>query len=132
MKKRKTLKQFLVPRLRRLSKWWYGRTDAKNAAKVRVQEGFYKNGKPKFRNKFYCAECDKLHGGFHLGPLYKEEDVQMDHIYPILNLDGFIDWNTTIDRMFPEQEGWQCLCLDCHQIKTLAEGDERRERKKKG
>lgn len=128
MRKRKTLKQFLIPRLRRLSKWWYGRTDAKNAAKVKIQAGFFKNGNPKFITKFHCAECDKLAGGN--GPLYNESEVQMDHVYPILNLDGFIDWNITIDRMFPDELGWQCLCLDCHQVKTLAEADERREKKK--
>ena len=58
----------------------------------------------------------------------KRNNAAVDHIDPVVDpAVGFIDWNTYIDRMFIEAEGYQVLCHKCHTAKTNAE----RKRRKK-
>ena len=51
----------------------------------------------------------------------------VDHINPVIDPQcGFVDWNTLIERLFCEEEGFQLLCASCHTAKTK---DEREDRK---
>ena len=55
---------------------------------------------------FKCAECD---GEF------PNKQVAVDHIEPVVDPTiGFVDWNTFIERLYIELEGFQVLCHDCH------------------
>jgi hypothetical protein len=64
---------------------------------------------------FECA-CCKGH--------FPQKQVAADHIDPVVDpAKGFVDWNTFIDRLFIELEGFQVLCKDCHQLKTNKEKD---------
>lgn len=57
----------------------------------------------------------------------KAKDIQLDHKEPVINPDtGFVDWNDFIGRMFPDLDGWQALCAECHQAKSESENKVRR------
>ena len=73
----------------------------------------------KMSNRYKCASCSNL---------FKADQIQVDHILPVVDVnDGFVDWNTYIDRMYPEAVGFQILCSECHSVKTQ---NERKMRKK--
>lgn len=55
----------------------------------------------------------------------------MDHVSPVIDpVKGFTTWDDFINRMFCDELGFQCLCVDCHNLKTKAENKVRREYKK--
>lgn len=73
----------------------------------------------KMSNRYKCAACSNL---------FKADQVQVDHIHPVVDVkDGFVDWNTYIDRMYPEADGFQILCSECHSVKTQNERKMRKE-----
>jgi len=82
--------------------------------------------------RYCCAECGDT-GPTTLPPLdgqkRRRNNSAVDHIDPVVEPStGFVDWNTYIERMFLEAEGYQVLCWQCHKDKTEAE---RKQRKKK-
>ena len=57
-----------------------------------------------------CAHC--------LGE-FPAKEMQADHIEPVVAPStGFVDWNTFIERIGVELDGYQALCIECHKIKT--------------
>jgi 5-methylcytosine-specific restriction endonuclease McrA len=62
---------------------------------------------------YKCADC---------GEEFPQKEIQCDHINPVVSpLDGFIDWDTFIDRLFCEASNLQVLCTSCHNKKTKEE-----------
>ena len=60
---------------------------------------------------------------------FPRKEVVADHIKPIVDTrQGFLDFNTWIERGFVALRGFQCLCKTCHNKKTARE---RQQRKKK-
>lgn len=111
--KRVNLKRFLISILRRATYRWPPRSEA-------LKEG------RKERNAYECAMCKDI---------YKNNEIVLDHIKPVVDPKlGFTTWDDYINRMFPEKEGFQVLCSDCHDIKTDLEDEMRKhfhkERKK--
>jgi hypothetical protein len=120
--KRKDLKSLIIPKLRELSRYWPEKKKARNLAKVKVQVGFFKNGNPKFETKFKCASCELL---------FPIEETQMDHINAVIEVDkGWVSWDVYIERLFCPADGYQCLCIGCHEIKTSLERQYRADVKK--
>ena len=111
-KKPKTLQQFLIPKLRRISQWWPEIAEARKRARVEVPDGKYKNGNDKFVQRFLCAHCENL---------FPVTEVEVDHREPILNLHGFTTWDDLITGLFCSADKLDVLCLECHQVKTVAE-----------
>jgi 5-methylcytosine-specific restriction endonuclease McrA len=75
------------------------------------------NPKTKRLCKFYkCNACKKA---------FPTSEVQVDHIEPVVGPEGFIDWNTYVNRMFCPKENFQVVCKPCHKKKTLKETKER-------
>jgi len=71
---------------------------------------------------YRCSECK---GEF------PQKQMAADHIEPVVDPRlGFVDWNTFIDRLFIELDGFQALCKDCHQKKTNKEKDIAKQRKR--
>lgn len=71
---------------------------------------------------YRCASCG---GEFPLAL------VQVDHILPVIDPSvGFIGWDEVVKRMFCEVEGFQCLCKECHAVKTQQEKQIAKERRK--
>ena len=99
-------KNFIINLLRRGTFRFPPRSEAiKNA---RVDRGLYK-----------CAQCENLFG---------PKEIKVDHIQPVVSTsDGFIDWNTYIDRMFPDDSNkFAILCSGCHDSKSAVEREIRK------
>ena len=69
---------------------------------------------------YECAICHHL---------FPANDVQVDHILPIVGVEGFISWDELIRRTFCDKEGLQVLCRSCHKTKSQEENKERRNNK---
>lgn len=54
------------------------------------------------------------------------KDVQVNHIIPVVPLEGFVSWDDTIKRMFCEKEHLEVVCIPCHKIITKEENNERK------
>lgn len=103
--------KMLINKIRQVSQWWPYKNKAKNKAKVSVQIGFFKNGKPKFKVKYKCEACGDVH-----------DKIEMDHIIPVVDtLAGFVDWSSYINNMLCTDENYSALCHTCHQVKTQRE-----------
>lgn len=109
-------KSFITSALRRAQ--WPQRHAAVKAAYV--EDGI--NPKTGRKCKLHrCSDCNEL---------FPQKEVQADHITPVVGPEGFIDWNTFIERLYVEADGYRVLCKGCHKIITDQENAERRARKK--
>ncbi len=52
--------------------------------------------------------------------------VQVDHIKPIVGVNGLTTWDKFIERLYCEAKNLQVLCKACHKIKTKKERDARK------
>lgn len=103
-------KAFVINALRRASVKWPARTEIKRLARVE-------------RGKYLCAGC---------GSIARAKDVSVDHVEPCIDPEkGFEDWNTYIDRLFCPALNLQVLCKECHDTKSKAENERRRDAKPK-
>lgn len=82
---------------------WPARTEAK--ARARTSRGRYR-----------CAYCQQ-----EWGP----KEIQLDHILPVVAINGLNDWNNIVERMFCDASGLQILCLQCHRGKSKKESASR-------
>jgi 5-methylcytosine-specific restriction endonuclease McrA len=110
-KKPLNIKSFIIQLLRRGTYKWPPRTEAMRNA--RVERGLYK-----------CAMCEKLFG---------PKSIKVDHVEPVVSTSvGFVDWNTYIARMYPEDpKQFQILCETCHDSKSAIERELRKQYKPK-
>ena len=100
-----------------------------------LQEAFVENG----INPETGRKC-KLHRCEGCSELFPASKVDIDHIDPVVPLDGKwgrktrflgINWNEYMERLFCELDGYQVLCKNgCHAAKTEQERAKRREAKK--
>lgn len=101
-------KAFIVNTLRKASYRWPPRSECLKAA--RVDRGYY--------------SCNMCKNTFH------RKEITLDHIIPVVKLSGFTTWDNYIERMFPNSEGFQALCNQCHDTKTMTENNIRKKLKK--
>lgn len=103
---------WVTVKLRRASLMWPGRTKAMQAA--RVDRGLY--------------ECNSCKGRF------KKGEYHLDHVQSVVPISGGnrrkddpkrVDFNLYIDRLFVGPEGYQLLCVVCHDSKTKIEDEMR-------
>jgi hypothetical protein len=101
-------KSFIISTLRRASYKWKPRSEALN----KVKQG---------RNQYKCEGC---------GEIFGRKDIQIDHRSPVVDPTiGFVDWNTFIERLFVEVDGYQALCKKtCHYNKTQKERELRKKK----
>ena len=107
----------IVSALRQLSRWWKPVNVAKG--KARVSKGLY-----------LCAKCNEVFNGTSVEDGKRKNNVAMDHIEPVVPLTGWDNWDGFIDRLFCEEDGYQCLCPECHHTLTQCQNKIRRENKK--
>ena len=70
------------------------------------------------RNTYVCSRCKNKVGN---------KDIKVDHNNPVVSVeDGFVDYNTYIQRMFVEIDGLTAMCKKCHDLKTLVENKQRK------
>ena len=57
---------------------------------------------------------------------FPAKDVQVNHIIPVVPIEGFTSWDDTIKRMFCEKDKLEVLCIPCHKTITKQENEERK------
>lgn len=100
----KKLKSFVVATLRRASYRWIPRSEALSAARVR-------------RGVYTCNHCKLEH---------PKKNIEIDHIMPIVPVEGWDTWDGFIGRLFCDVIGYQILCCGCHSLKSVKENEQRR------
>lgn len=102
---------------------WPAKIQARNRAKVVVNDGFYKNGKERKRILFKCEipECGKL---------VDRQNGQIDHIEAVVKVEGFTNFDEYIHALFCDVENLRHICCECHLRKGEAEQKARRDYKK--
>lgn len=111
-----------------IRKVWHrhpAREQALEAAFMSVQE-YKKNGEPKKNRSQYwiCKLCDQRCKK-QKSSLYPQ--IHVDHIDPVVPLEGPISWHTYIQRLFfSGYDNLQAICTTCHKAKTKEENAQRR------
>lgn len=101
----KGVRSFAMNALRRASYKWPGRFNTLKKAHIG-------------RNQYLCAGC---------GGVFKKKEINLDHVEPVMPIEGTEDFNVLIERLFVPESGWQVLCKDrCHAAKTEKENEQRR------
>lgn len=113
-------RSFIISALRKAP--WPPKFEAKKLAKV----GY---------NQYKCAKCGNI-GPATLEPLEgksrRRNNADVDHIEPVVDPSvGFVDWNTFIERLYCEVEGFQVLCWECHTEVTAEEREIAKERRRR-
>lgn len=65
-------------------------------------------------------ECNQCKGHF------PAKDVEVNHILPVVPVEGFTSWDLIIERMFCEKDGLEVVCKPCHKEITKKENEERK------
>ena len=90
--------------LRKASRFWAPARDC--LTKARIARGIYK-----------CQMCSKI---------VNSKEIKIDHINPVIPIEGFKVWDEVVERLFCEEDGYQAICKDCHDLKTKKENDQRK------
>lgn len=70
--------------------------------------------------------CPKCKGTFTAA------NMEVNHIVPVVPVDGFDNWDNVIERLFCEKDGLEAICKPCHKKITAFENQQRKENKKNG
>ena len=71
----------------------------------------------KDRGLYQCNMCKDL---------FKVKQVHVDHINPVIPINQQqFNWESFINNLFCDVEGFQILCTNCHDVKTRLEDDMR-------
>jgi 5-methylcytosine-specific restriction endonuclease McrA len=97
-------RSFLMSALRRASRFWSPAREC--LGRARIARGMYK-----------CENCSKVVG---------TKEIKIDHIDPVIPISGFEKWDEVIERLFCEEDGFQAICKECHDIKTKKENSDRK------
>ena len=108
-------KAFIVAVLRNGSRRWPPKYETLNEAKT---EKKINPASGRLAQHFKCKKCRKD---------FPAKMVQVDHIKPAVDpAEGFVDWNTFIERLFCDKGNLQVMCLSCHDKKTKKEKNDSR------
>lgn len=101
--------KWLRPKLRRLSYQWPPRKIKQGKARVS-------------RGRYECAMCKEEGKTVLYGP----KEISLDHIDPVMEFEGFTNFDDFITRLFCSEDGFQVLCHPHHDEKTAMENELRR------
>lgn len=119
-------KNKIISALRKLSYTWQPRLNVRKRAK-RAPATYECE-----LCKYWCYEGKSEKNFEKLKEEFPDKKIKMealrdDHIEPVRDVkDGFVDWNTFIERMYCEEENFQTICKSCHAVKTKKETEERK------
>jgi 5-methylcytosine-specific restriction endonuclease McrA len=100
----KRFRSFLMSVLRRASRFWAPAREC--LTKARIARGVYK-----------CQSCSDI---------VNSKEIKIDHIEPVIPLEGFKNWDEVVVRLFCEEDKYQAICKKCHDEKTKKENDQRK------
>lgn len=101
-------KAFIKSGLRSLTSRWGPKYIVKKEARVA-------------RGKYTCAGYKRKPHVVTASVLVKGRrinNVEINHIVPVVPSSGFDSWDGIIKRMFCEKDGFEVLCRECHQRHT--------------
>lgn len=101
--------------LRSKSRFWKPIADAKRKARR-----LYKGENKRQKWEYQCNQCKQW---------FKYEQIHVDHIIPCGELTDYSHLPGFVERLFVEVEGLQCLCHNCHSVKTQEEKDAKKDNK---
>lgn len=105
---------FIKSALRSASQRWPPRWDVLNEAK---------QGKKINRSTGRLAEhykCNLCKGSF------PAKEIEVNHIVPVVPVEGFSTWDEVIKRMYCEKPGLEVVCKPCHKNITKGENEQRK------
>jgi 5-methylcytosine-specific restriction endonuclease McrA len=102
---------FIRSALRQKSRWWKPITIAKHKARRP-----YKGNNKRQKYEYLCNICKQW---------FSEKNISIDHKIPAGSLNCAADLPGFVERLFVEEEGLQCICNKCHDVKTKSEKSER-------
>ena len=106
---------FIRSALRQKSRWWKPISVCKlNARRL------YKGVNKRQKYEYQCKKCKTWH---------PEKSINVDHVKPAGSLNCAEDLPGCVERLFCEQDNLQCLCLTCHDKKTLKEKQSKKKTK---
>jgi hypothetical protein len=107
-------KQWVISLLRKGTLRWPPRNDVLKSARTGKKLNKLTN-RMSFHYKCNCCKKE-----------YPSSQVCVDHIIPVVDVNtGFTSWDEYISRMFCSKDGFQVLCKDCHDSKTVEEQSRR-------
>lgn len=98
---------FIRSALRNKSRWWKPITQCRMNSR-RAYKGT--NKRQKF--EYQCNKCKNW---------FPDKEIAVDHKIPVGSLNSGDDLKGFVERLFCEVEDLQCLCNDCHDVKTKLE-----------
>jgi len=81
---------------------------------ARVRRGFY-----------LCTCCGEEVPASILVGRKRIKNILIDHIKPVVPVEGWVSWDDCIENMFSEIDNLQALCHECHSKKSTSEVSER-------
>ena len=103
---------FIRSALRNKSRWWKPITQCRMNSR-RAYKGT--NKRQKF--EYQCNKCKNW---------FPDKQIAVDHKVPAGSLNNGDDLKGFVERLFCEVEDLQCLCSNCHDIKTKDEKTSRK------
>ena len=94
----------------------------------RTEEAWFKQNGERAKKPHVFYPC------FKCGGIFKSNDVQIDHIDPVIPLNipsKHFSYDSLAERLFCEEQNLQILCKQCHTEKSQIENSIRREWKHK-
>jgi 5-methylcytosine-specific restriction endonuclease McrA len=77
----------------------------------------YKGPSKRQKFEYQCNTCKAW---------FPEKQINVDHIKPAGSLNCKEDLAGFVERLFCELDNLQCLCSDCHDIKTKKEKEDKK------
>lgn len=117
----KETQEHILNILRRGTITWRGRSECLKRHRVKVREGSFKSGKPKYKYYWVCAVCKRR---------YRDQEMmEVDHIVEVGPFKGSL--NKFVERLYCGQDNLQALCIVCHSKKTSGFNSTRLHERKK-
>lgn len=105
---------FIKSALRSASQRWPPRWDVLNEAK---QGKKINRASGRLAEHYKCNRCKDS---------FPAKEIEVNHIVPVVPVEGFSTWDEVIRRMYCEKDGLETLCKPCHKEITAKENEERR------
>jgi 5-methylcytosine-specific restriction endonuclease McrA len=118
---------FVKSVLRKASLKHPARLAAKNKAKV--DKALYACQDSKCKKMIYEGYSAKNYKALqqkYPNSVIKRGKIQLDHIDPVVPIEGFSTWDEYIERLFCEEDNFRALCEGCHGKKSRKENKQRK------
>ena len=96
---------FIRSALRNKSRFWKPIQECKLKSRRK-----YTGSNKKLKFEYLCSECGKY---------YPDKESKVDHTIPAGSLNKSDDLPSFVERLFCEVDGLTCMCVKCHDAKTI-------------